>query len=58
MSTLTHECVNKQIAALMGRMGREAKPGSAADPVRLAVSEALHEEYDISHATLQMEAHG
>lgn len=30
---------------------------SAADAVRLAVSEALHEQFDISHATLQMEAH-
>lgn len=32
-------------------------PGSAADPVRLTVSEALREEFDISHATLQMEAY-
>ena len=31
------------------------KPGSEADPVRLAVSETLHEQFDISHATLQME---
>lgn len=33
------------------------RPDSAADAVRLAVSEALHERFDISHATLQMEAH-
>ena len=31
------------------------KPGSEADPVRLAVSEALHEQFVISHATLQTE---
>ena len=31
------------------------KPGSEADPVRLAVSETLQEQFDISHATLQME---
>lgn len=33
-------------------------PGRDADPVRLAVSEALHDAFDISHATLQMEADG
>ncbi|WP_439569641.1 cation diffusion facilitator family transporter [Sphingopyxis sp.] len=34
------------------------KPGSDADPVRLVVSDALHEEFNISHATLQMESDG
>ena len=33
------------------------RPGSAADTVRLAISEMLREEFGISHATLQMEAH-
>lgn len=31
-------------------------PGNAPDPVRLAIAQMLHDEFDISHATLQMEA--
>lgn len=34
------------------------RQGSVADTVRLAVSKKLKAQFDISHATLQMEAHG
>ena len=32
------------------------RPGSAPDPVRLAIAQMLRDEFDISHAALQMEA--